>query len=135
MRPPKHTTWAAAVAAAVLGGMCTSQAFFSKYDVTISVDKDVKNSAGATAYVQVSDERDGNQQQQQDEEADNPYAASMVPAPYPFEDGRRSVVPSAGGVLENARAVYANISATIMVSVWVLFDKPAMVATTLCTLW
>lgn len=123
MQPLKHTIWAAAVAAAVLGGVYIDRAFFSEDAITTSGNKNAKNSAGAAgvaSYVLLSDERGGNQQHQ-DEEADDPYAAAMVPAPYPFEDGRRSVAPSGGGVLENARAVYADISAAILVSARVLF--------------
>lgn len=125
MQPPKHTIWAVAVAAAVLGGVCIDREFFREDAMTTSGNKNAKDSAGAAGvapYVLLSHEWDANQQHQ-DEEADDPYAAVMVPAPYPFEDGRRSVAPSGGGVLENARAVYADISAAILVSARVLLDE------------
>lgn len=117
MRPPKHTVWA--VVAAFLSGVCIDRVFFrAGEDATISSSgsKNAKKSASATAVpnVVLSDEQKQKKQQQEEEEDDR-YAAAMIPAPYPFEDGLRSVAPSAGGVLANARAVYAEIKAEVLV--------------------
>lgn len=122
----------AGVAAAVIGGLYLLRALFFDAEWHIGITSTSKNIRTTESKDDAGDvngfesgevSRPGTVRagadlaEEEGEEEENNRYAFVVQAPFPFPDGRRAALPRAGGVLKNARSVFAELSAPMLVRV------------------